>query len=69
MRVGERVELHPGCDAWARGDRFGEVVAVVERTGRVLTVQVKMDRSGRVLRLLPARVRVVGREYHEREES
>lgn len=23
---GQRVELHPACDDWMRGDRFGEVV-------------------------------------------
>ena len=26
--VGDRVELHPGTDLWARGARFGTVVGV-----------------------------------------
>lgn len=26
--VSDRVELHPGCDLWARGARFGTVVAI-----------------------------------------
>lgn len=59
MRIGERVELHPGTDAWMRGDRYGEIVAVVERHGHVVSVRVKMDRSGRVLRLDPSRVEAV----------
>lgn len=59
MRIGERVELHPGTDAWMRGDRFGEIVAVIERHGRPVTVRVLMDKSGRVLRLDPNRVEVV----------
>lgn len=59
MRIGERVELHPGTDAWMRGDRFGEIVAVVERHGKPVSVRVKMDRSGRVLRLDPSRVEAI----------
>lgn len=26
--VGDRVELHPGCDLWMRGARYGTVVAM-----------------------------------------
>lgn len=59
MRIGERVELHPGTDAWMRGDRYGEIVAVVERKGHPVSVRVKMDRSGRVLRLDPSRVEAI----------
>jgi hypothetical protein len=58
MRIGERVELHPGTDAWMRGDRYGEIVAVVERHGRVTCVRVRLD-SGRVVRLDPSRVETV----------
>lgn len=25
-RIGDRVELHPGCDLWMQGARYGEVV-------------------------------------------
>lgn len=42
----QRVELHPATDAWMRGDRYGIVV----KTGRKY-VHVRMDRSGRVLRV------------------
>lgn len=49
--IGDRVEIHPGTDAWMMGDRFG----VVEKIGRRL-IHIKMDRSGRVLRFLPETV-------------
>lgn len=26
--VGDRVELHPGCDLWVQGARYGTVTAV-----------------------------------------
>jgi hypothetical protein len=26
--IGDRVELHPGCDLWMRGARFGRVVGM-----------------------------------------
>ena len=44
----DRVQISPACDAWMQGDRFGEV----QRVGRRL-VHVRLDRSGRVLRLAP----------------
>ncbi|HYB34977.1 MAG TPA: hypothetical protein VEF72_03760 [Mycobacterium sp.] len=40
-QVGDRVELHPGLDAWMQGDRYGEVAKVTPTH-----VHVKMDRSG-----------------------
>jgi hypothetical protein len=46
--TGTRVELYPATDAWMRGDRFGEIIAVTCRRGHV-RYRVKMDRSGRVL--------------------
>ena len=46
--VGKRVELHPATDAWMRGDRYGEVVKVTPKY-----VHVKMDRSGRTLKVSP----------------
>ncbi len=27
FRVGDRVEIHPGCDLWMRGARFGTIPA------------------------------------------
>lgn len=43
FHAGQRVKTAPHTDAWASGDRFGEVV----KLGRSL-VHVKMDRSDRV---------------------
>ena len=34
--VGQRVELHPRCDLWMRGARYGEVTKV---DGRFVTVR------------------------------
>lgn len=45
--MGTRVELHPGTDAWMRGDRYGDIVAVSCRRGRVV-YRVRMDASGRL---------------------
>jgi hypothetical protein len=44
--IGKRVELHPATDAWMMGDRYGEVVKVGTKY-----VHVKMDRSGRTLKV------------------
>jgi len=49
--VGQRVELHPACDAWMQGDRFGVIVKI----GRKY-LHVKMDRSGRTLAMRPHHV-------------
>lgn len=49
--IGQRVESHPGTNAWIFGDRYGTVVKVGTKY-----VHVKMDRSGRVLRFAPSRV-------------
>ena len=46
--MGYRVQLHPGTDAWMRGDRYGEVVKLGKRY-----LHVKMDKSGRTLRVPP----------------
>lgn len=46
-----RVELHPATGWWMMGDRFGAVVNV----GRKY-LWVKMDRSGRTLRISPRNI-------------
>jgi hypothetical protein len=48
--LGDRVELHPGCDLWMRGCRYGTVLKVPSshRMGGSL-VTVKAD-NGRRLR-------------------
>jgi hypothetical protein len=65
VKPGDYVELHPGTDAWMRGDRYGVVVKVTHGK-RVLAVMVRpsfvhvrMDRSGRTLRLRSDRVEVL----------
>lgn len=45
FRKGDRVELHPATDAWMRGLRYGDVVAI----GKAF-LRIKMDRGG-VLRV------------------
>ncbi len=44
---GKRVQLHPGTDQWMMGDRYGTVT----RVNKDGTLQVKMDRSGKSLRV------------------
>ena len=65
MKKGDRVQLHPACDEWMQGDRYGEV----KGRGRLRDYQgrdgerrqdraviVKLDRSGRVRRFHPDNV-------------
>lgn len=42
FKIGDRVQLHPGTDAWMSGDRYGTVV----KCGRKYAT-VEMDRSGK----------------------
>lgn len=58
--VGDRVELHPGTDAWMAGDRLG----TVERIGRDY-YHVAMQLSGRLLRVAEGRMRPIGSTYSE----
>lgn len=53
--LNQRVQLHPGTDAWMQGDRFGLVVKI----GRKY-LHVKMDRSGRTLKVTPESVTMAG---------
>jgi hypothetical protein len=39
--VGQRVQVHPACDLWMRGARYG----TVEKVGRQY-IHVHIDRSG-----------------------
>ena len=53
-KIGDRIEITPSHDMWMRGDRYGLVVSVRWSladgpTGYV----VKMDKSGRALRIAP----------------
>ena len=46
VAIGNRVQISPAYDAWMRGDRYGEVVKVTDKT-----VHVKLDKSGKTLRI------------------
>ena len=46
--IGQRVELAPSTDRWMMGDRYGEIVAYAMRRSHV---RVKMDRSGKTIRI------------------
>ena len=54
MKVGTRVELHPGTDAWMRGDRYGEIVGTsTQRATGTILFKIKMDKSNRTLKVHP----------------
>lgn len=46
MTTGDRIEIAPHLDEWVRGDRYGVVLSVTKDRARV-----RLDRSGRILRL------------------
>jgi len=54
FNMGQRVEAHPGCDCWMQGDRYGEVIAQFGWDG---TVFVRMDKSNKVRRFPPNRLK------------
>lgn len=44
LAIGMRVELHPGCDLWMQGARFGVVVKLWNHpTTNATLVTVRMD--------------------------
>ena len=46
--VNDRVQLHPATIDWARGDRYGRIVAVPRPNSRLQRYSILMDRSGRI---------------------
>lgn len=48
FKIGDRVQLHPATNLWMRGDRYGTIIKI----GRLL-VHLKMDKSGRTVRIHP----------------
>lgn len=52
IRLGDRVQLHPATDSWARGDRFGTVEGIT-RNGKL---RIRMDKSGELCRTDPLNV-------------
>jgi len=57
LRVGDRVALHPSTDLWMQGDRFGEVVKVVQKK-----VYVLMEKSGKRVPFVPSMLNRVERD-------
>ena len=54
--AGDRVELHPGTDAWMRGERYGTVCKSQRQT--MTLVRVELD-SGRITRVPPSLLRLL----------
>lgn len=67
---GTRVALHPACDDWMRGDRYGVVVGLGNtreylnrESGEITSVRpyrVKLDVSGRIRRFHPDNIDEMG---------
>ena len=63
FNIGDRVGLHPACDEWMQGDKFGEVVGYGRKREYIDTftkekdtttpIKVKLEVSGRVRRFHP----------------
>jgi hypothetical protein len=46
LEIGMRIELHPACDAWMMGDRYGEIIKLGKKW-----IHLKMDRSGKIRKI------------------
>lgn len=56
LALGTRIELHPGCNLWMRGARFG----IITKLGRKrITVQLDRQPAGAVLTFHSASLRAV----------
>lgn len=64
LAVHSRVELHPGCNMWIRGARFGTIVRVWSKHGEP-RVTVRLDANGRRAVMSPDRVSQVLPGYNE----
>jgi hypothetical protein len=60
FKPGQRIQLHPACDRWMAGDKFGTVVRITRRRGNRMTEQqrlvVLMDRSQKRILVHPSLV-------------
>lgn len=54
IRIGDRIELHPACDLWMRGARFGTVTNVTR-----LYVAVQLDALVKARNVAPSNLRVL----------
>lgn len=63
FHTGDRVELHPGCDLWMRGAKFGTIHSRVshETFGTCYRVRMENTRVRRLQLVQPDRLRKVGR--------
>ena len=62
-RVGKRIQMHPARSEWMQGDRFGEIIGLgrsreyvdtfTGKTEMVRPLRVKLDVSGRIVRVHP----------------
>lgn len=60
FKPADRVELHPGVDAWMQGDRYGSITRVLTVTDTPYPLyHVKLDKSDRTLKLAADRLRLV----------
>ena len=46
--TGDRVQVHPACDCWMMGDRYGTIEKITKRS-----FHVRMDRSGKIRKFIP----------------
>ena len=66
LNKGTRVSLHPVTDHWMRGERYGEIVGFGRTrdyhdsftgvTNKIKPYLVKLDMSGKIVRLHPENV-------------
>lgn len=58
MNKGNRVELHPGLDAWMQGDRYGTIARKLQQRPweDEPRYRVKMDKSERTLVVTESRL-------------
>jgi hypothetical protein len=57
MKAGTRVQIPAYTDAWMRGDRYGEVIAIVGKDQ--CRARVRLDKSRKVMCILISDLREV----------
>ena len=46
FKIGQRVQISPGYDAWMRGDRYGEIERITTKS-----IHIRLDKSKRILKV------------------
>lgn len=59
MKTGDRVELHPGCDLWMRGAKYGTITKVDEAK-QIAHVRMDYPQVKRVQRVPFDRLTLIG---------